>query len=57
MQVDYKVLLAKYIEFVGDEEGTTFLARIRPDGRGESSNVQFSPAEVRALEECSTLSH
>lgn len=55
MQVDYKILLAKYIEFVGDEEGTTFLSRIGADGHGESSKVYFTPAEVAALEECSTL--
>jgi hypothetical protein len=56
MSVDYKLLLAKYIEHVGAEEGTTFIGRLyRSDGgmfEGYSERVKFTEEEVAALREC-----
>lgn len=55
MAVDYKLLLAKYIELVGSEEGITFLNRVRDDGSCEHSSIQFTGEEMAALNECSQV--
>ena len=55
--VDYKELLKKYIEFVGSEEGISFI----PHGIGERGSVYgtwvniidpFTREEIEALWEC-----
>ena len=53
MSIDYQLLLAKYIEHVGSEEGIDFINRLsrRADGQfeGQSNKVEFSAEEVEAL--------
>lgn len=60
MIVDYKILLAKYIELVGQEEGSDFIDRIityhypdLPIGSYvaiQNEDAQFTPEEIIALE-------
>ena len=58
-EIDYRTLLAKYIEHVGAEEGCTFISRLYLNKNciyeGMSDRVTFSKDEVEALEECSNL--
>lgn len=53
MSIDYELLLAKYIEHVGAEEGTTFIQRLYPNDQGvyegTSRRVGFTAEEVEAL--------
>ena len=44
--MDYKLLLKKYIDHVGQEEGTTFINRLR---FGQSSDVDFTDDEILEL--------
>lgn len=56
--VDYRLLLAKYIEHVGMEEGVTFISRLKPeDGvyRSDRHSTEFSAEEYAALLECDDL--
>lgn len=59
MTINYELLLAKYIEHVGAEEGCIFVSRLYLNKQGTyegmSDNVSFSKEEVKALEECSNL--
>jgi hypothetical protein len=50
--VDYRALLVKYMRHVGEEEGTTYVARIGTGGRGYFSGVTFSAPELAALLVC-----
>lgn len=54
--IDYKLLLAKYIEHVGAEEGVTFISRLAQNDegmfKGQSDKVKFTRGEVEALQEC-----
>ncbi len=53
--IDYKLLLAKYIEHVGAEEGCTFTSRLyrasNGTWQGMSDRVEFSQVEKEAIEE------
>lgn len=59
MSINYELLLAKYIEHVGAEEGCTFISRLYLNKHciyeGMSDRVSFSKEEVDALKECSNL--
>lgn len=59
MTINYELLLAKYIEHVGAEEGCTFISRLYLNKHcvyeGMSDRVTFSKEEVEALEDCSNL--
>lgn len=46
MSIDYRELLMKYIEHVGECEGITFIR----GGRLQSSAVPFTDAEVEEME-------
>lgn len=58
-EIDYKTLLAKYIEHVGAEEGCTFIGRLyRKDNgqyEGMSCKIVFNAEEVKALYDCSNV--
>lgn len=49
MEIDYRLLLMKYIQYVGDVEGCTFIYRIPH----HASNVSFTEAEVTILKNLS----
>ncbi len=46
-EVDYRVLLVKYVQLVREEEGVTFIDR----ANDYLSEVEFTDAEVGALRE------
>lgn len=50
--VDFRELLVKYMRHVRVEDGSNGVAWISGEGRGYFSGVQFSPAEVAALQVC-----
>ena len=45
--IDYKVLLKKYIDHVGDCEGSNFIYHIN----SSMSDVKFSELEIKTLKE------
>jgi hypothetical protein len=45
--IDYRDLLARYMDFVGQEEGVTFVSRLRRPGR---RGPAFTEEEVLELE-------
>lgn len=47
--IDFADLLAKYVNFVGDIEGTTFIGRIQHDGTAAYSDVVFTHDELDHL--------
>lgn len=54
--VDYELLLTKYIEHVGAEEGITFIGRLYKQASGQyegySDKISFSADEFDALNQC-----
>ena len=42
-------LLAKYVQYIQDREGTTYIDDIGSDGTHYASDVKFTPVEVQIL--------
>lgn len=51
-RVNYRLLLAKYINIVGSEEGVTFI----PDALADAAHYGLSEQEWNALQDCDSYS-